>query len=1047
MRLWVLLTLLLPLAFIPESLRADTIQLLEDYNQQVVGSDSAGPFGEGLRSVHLGSKVFFEAISEQGAPKRLWVTDGSRAGTKPVPGLEDVNIIDVTVVGDHAVLLSFGEGSGTADLWVTNGLTEEFEYVTRIDAFSYFGFEIDRAFVDYTPEKVVIRTKGSTNLGIYLFDINTRDLASFELEAPVSSGETFTVGDAYVFTRSPSSGVFSLIARNLVTEEEITLEENLGGLVVEVTKYLGQAYLRVAGSGGARIWSTGGSVASTREFALNNIERLDVVRNKLAAISTGSISLLTENAGDFLSLQLPEGFSPTSVDGRIFWSAGAWEYFLCRNGINDWDRAVCRTDLAENVELVLDNFPGRVVATGGELYLVSEHDEYSVVEHFDGETKARKLVLDGSDFDDLRITSWLHEDTPHLVNAYNWYYGVEPWSLNFAGGSPTFLADINPDVQTKDIGLNPLAVAGSRVHARLCCGPSQSQTNNFQTITSAGILQNTPPADTDIGFSAIRGANPRFDFFSDYAHSPGRHAFGISNVFRDVNSGREYSLPYYRFPTDSTTVQAERLPVEGDFVYLVDLIGTLPTSASEPAILFRSVDGDELRRLSGYFAGMIDHRDGFLVWERGYKFYHYKERQIFAEFTPCSGSGCGFPKWFNDGEGTFLGLGEHPGFEEEQISAQNLYYYDEALAPVPRLIDFGSEAITDVRFLASTRQWTLFAGDKAGALRPGLYRIEHRTLRVEKLLEELVGVQVSKVGKMLALRSGSSLYVLDEELRVTDTVDLDRYMDVPLPGGGAFFACHLGYCYVSGTLKSSFPTRHLLAKVNVGDVAEIEVAEVPVWPRGLVNSHGNDVLFLAEDPLFGIEIHKLQVFSKDTDGDGIYDAVESSYGLDPNSADDADQDADADGLSNLKEFLLGTELFLADSDRDGLSDGVEVEMGFEPLAYDTQFHDEDSDGLSYRQEAALGTDYQRSDTDGDGFSDKEDRFPLDAEEWADENQNGIGDNQDNASAPVTNDSGEVSGGGSGGGGSVEWFFLLILAASVFFRNFGQRTPCHRQGRA
>ncbi|MBN1420127.1 MAG: IPT/TIG domain-containing protein, partial [Planctomycetes bacterium] len=64
-------------------------------------------------------------------------------------------------------------------------------------------------------------------------------------------------------------------------------------------------------------------------------------------------------------------------------------------------------------------------------------------------------------------------------------------------------------------------------------------------------------------------------------------------------------------------------------------------------------------------------------------------------------------------------------------------------------------------------------------------------------------------------------------------------------------------------------------------------------------------------------------------------------GLDPEDPSDAAGDIDADGLSNLEEFRLGTLLDNPDSDDDGLSDGEEVAAGLDPLDPDT-----DGDGIA-----------------------------------------------------------------------------------------------------
>ncbi|MBI2041459.1 MAG: hypothetical protein HYT20_00380 [Candidatus Nealsonbacteria bacterium] len=76
------------------------------------------------------------------------------------------------------------------------------------------------------------------------------------------------------------------------------------------------------------------------------------------------------------------------------------------------------------------------------------------------------------------------------------------------------------------------------------------------------------------------------------------------------------------------------------------------------------------------------------------------------------------------------------------------------------------------------------------------------------------------------------------------------------------------------------------------------------------------------------------------------------------------------------------ENYFVDSDIDG--DGV-------GNSKDT---DDDNDGLTDGQEIALGTDSLDPDSDGDRVRDGIDIFPLDAKEWRDSDQDGLGDNQD-----------------------------------------------------
>ena len=102
---------------------------------------------------------------------------------------------------------------------------------------------------------------------------------------------------------------------------------------------------------------------------------------------------------------------------------------------------------------------------------------------------------------------------------------------------------------------------------------------------------------------------------------------------------------------------------------------------------------------------------------------------------------------------------------------------------------------------------------------------------------------------------------------------------------------------------------------------------------------------------------------RDTDGDGVPDAIELAMGTDLNNPDsdgdgtsDGEEDKEGDGLPDWVEFVLGTDSSLADSDGDGTDDIDE---------------DTDGDGLPDGQEVVLGTDYMSSDTDGDGFGDND----------------------------------------------------------------------------
>ena len=92
----------------------------------------------------------------------------------------------------------------------------------------------------------------------------------------------------------------------------------------------------------------------------------------------------------------------------------------------------------------------------------------------------------------------------------------------------------------------------------------------------------------------------------------------------------------------------------------------------------------------------------------------------------------------------------------------------------------------------------------------------------------------------------------------------------------------------------------------------------------------------------------------DADRDNMDDDWEEDNGLDP-LLNDRNGDQDNDGLTNIHEFIAGTDLDNADSDGDGLTDGFEVLHGLDPWTF-TDPTDEDEDGISQIQEAINGTD-------------------------------------------------------------------------------------------
>ncbi len=156
-----------------------------------------------------------------------------------------------------------------------------------------------------------------------------------------------------------------------------------------------------------------------------------------------------------------------------------------------------------------------------------------------------------------------------------------------------------------------------------------------------------------------------------------------------------------------------------------------------------------------------------------------------------------------------------------------------------------------------------------------------------------------------------------------------------------------------------------------------------------------------------IDSNETDPCNPDTDGDGIQDGTETGKILPVDDPDGAGPAVGTDtGLfipdSNSNTF---TDPLKSDTDDDGLADNLEdanQNGAMETNETDPANPDTDGDGIQDGVEDlnqngivdGTETDPRDPDTDGDTVDDSLDVFPLDPNEWADNDNDGIGNNAD-----------------------------------------------------
>lgn len=138
-----------------------------------------------------------------------------------------------------------------------------------------------------------------------------------------------------------------------------------------------------------------------------------------------------------------------------------------------------------------------------------------------------------------------------------------------------------------------------------------------------------------------------------------------------------------------------------------------------------------------------------------------------------------------------------------------------------------------------------------------------------------------------------------------------------------------------------FNGRMIAADLGFIDNTKTAFAGLGLSGHSLLTTSFDDLLVAFDNPLF-----------VDADHDGMDDAWETAHGLDA-TRNDRNDDLDGDGLTNIQEYVLGTDPGNVDSDGDGLPDGWERRYALNPLLNDASA-DPDGDGMSSLLEFLTG---------------------------------------------------------------------------------------------
>lgn len=187
------------------------------------------------------------------------------------------------------------------------------------------------------------------------------------------------------------------------------------------------------------------------------------------------------------------------------------------------------------------------------------------------------------------------------------------------------------------------------------------------------------------------------------------------------------------------------------------------------------------------------------------------------------------------------------------------------------------------------------------------------------------------------------------------------------------------WCYL-GRFMKFLPNGGLGHEVLGARIDRLRVYLKPLTATDVAGLYNQDI---DRDGLFD-RTEARSRFWRDLNQDKIDQQSETTFPVDPFRWDAEDSDHDRDGLTSLQEqalLPLPTDPWKPDTDGDLLPDGWEVQYGLNPRSNTDQYSDSEPssaggpDGLTNLAEYMWGTNPKARDTDGDGTPDGQEVGP------------------------------------------------------------------------